>query len=305
MFGDAGQGLVFLFLGILLTKGSLNKITLFRNWAKFGPIFIAIGCSSMVMGLLNGEFFGNETLLVPFGEYFTGLFGEPRERILGLFPKGEGAVKKLAYFFLFTISVGFMVNSVGLVVNIINHLSIKNYAKAFFGKTGLTGALFFWYVVFMAVRIAFFHIPLHAVDGVVIGITLLGVFFAEPLERLVVGHRPVFPDGVLSGIIGGIVEVLEVATSYFSNSLSFLRVGAFALAHAVLGFIIFEMTQKTGGIGTPGGLLVTIFGNAIVIVLEGMIVAIQAIRLQYYEFFSKFFTETGREFVPFKFVYKA
>ena len=78
--------------------------------------------------------------------------------------------------------------------------------------------------------------------------------------------------------------------------------GAFALAHAVLGFIIFMMTEMVGGIG---GVLILVLGNAIVIVLEGMIVAIQVVRLQYYEFFSKFFTETGREFKPFCFMYKA
>jgi V/A-type H+/Na+-transporting ATPase subunit I len=55
--------------------------------------------------------------------------------------------------------------------------------------------------------------------------------------------------------------------------------------------------------GIAGGILISIVGNAIVIVLEGMIVAIQVVRLQYYEFFSKFFTETGKEFEPFKFIY--
>ena len=56
--------------------------------------------------------------------------------------------------------------------------------------------------------------------------------------------------------------------------------------------------------GGVGGLAVAVLGNVVVIVLEGMVVAIQVIRLQYYEFFSKFFTETGREFQPFGFKYK-
>ena len=55
----------------------------------------------------------------------------------------------------------------------------------------------------------------------------------------------------------------------------------------------------------PGGIAISIIGNAIVIVLEGMIVAIQVVRLRYYEFFSKFFNETGREFTPFSFKYKS
>ena len=96
------------------------------------------------------------------------------------------------------------------------------------------------------------------------------------------------------------VELLETLISYLSNSISFIRVGAFALAHAVLGYIISTMSEMAG----PAGIAVMLFGNAIVIVLEGMVVAIQVIRLQYYEFFSKFFNETGKEFKPFAFEYK-
>ena len=112
----------------------------------------------------------------------------------------------------------------------------------------------------------------------------------------------VLENGLFSAIISGIVEIIEVISSYLSNSVSFLRVGAFALAHAVLGYII----EKMSGLAPlAGGIAISIVGNAIVIVLEGMIVAIQVIRLQYYEFFSKFFNETGREFKPFAFKYNA
>ena len=108
----------------------------------------------------------------------------------------------------------------------------------------------------------------------------------------------------MAGIIEGIVELLEVFSSFFSNSVSFLRVGAFALSHAVLSFIVFTMTELVGGDMSAGGIAVEVFGNAVIIVLEGLIVAIQVVRLQYYEFFSKFFTETGKEFKPFRFKYK-
>ena len=125
--------------------------------------------------------------------------------------------------------------------------------------------------------------------------TLVLTAFCEPLERIVEGKKPVLENGVFSAVIGALVEVIEVLSSYISNTVSFVRVGAFALAHAVLGFIISMMS----GLAGPAGILVMIIGNAIVIVLEGMIVAIQVVRLQYYEFFSKFFSETGREFRPF------
>lgn len=297
MFGDAGQGLVFLILGILMCLGKMKLM----GWEKFGRIFICIGISSTIMGLLTGEFFANETLLEPWGRFVTGLFGEPRNQILPMMPTGSSeSIARMFMFFGFTIGVGFIINTCGLIINIINHFSVKNYGRAVFGKTGLTGAIFFWYVIFFAVRLAFFHHAPAVYDWVIIGVTLALTAFCEPLERIVEGKKPVLENGVFSAVIGALVEVIEVLSSYISNTVSFVRVGAFALAHAVLGFIISMMS----GLAGPAGILVMIIGNAIVIVLEGMIVAIQVVRLQYYEFFSKFFTETGREFKPFRFEYK-
>jgi len=303
MFGDAGQGLVFLLIGILMNTGIIKK---FPVSPKYGPVFIAIGCSSVIMGLLTGEFFANEHLLVPFGRFVTGLFGESRDRVLELMPSAD-SIDKLFYFFLFTLGIGFIINSIGLVINITNNFLLKRTGKALFGKTGMAGALFFWYIVFVIIRVFAFKSSIQIFDWIFIGIFLFGVSFAHPLEKIISGKRPVFPNGVGTAIIEGLVEILEIVSSYLSNSVSFLRVGAFALAHAVLGYIIFSMTElmHSGGSigGIAGGIVVSIVGNAVVVVLEGMIVAIQVVRLQYYEFFSKFFTDTGKEFEPFKFTY--
>lgn len=297
MFGDAGQGLVFLIVGILMC---LKKFKL-MGWEKFGPIFVCIGVSSTIMGLLTGEFFANEEVLVPFSRWVTGLFGEPRDQILHMMPSSSPeSIKRMFLFFGFTVAVGFIINTCGLIINIINQFSLKRLGKALFGKTGLTGALFFWYIIFFAVSVAFFHHKPAFYDWIIIGVTLGLTSFGEVFERLVDGERPILENGFLSAVISAIVELIEVLSSYLSNTVSFLRVGAFALAHAVLGFIINLMV---GVAGPVGGIFVSILGNAIVIVLEGMIVAIQVVRLQYYEFFSKFFTETGREFKPFRFEY--
>ena len=298
MFGDLGQGLVFFVLGLLLISG---KVSIINKWRKFGPIFVGIGCSSMIMGLLTGEFFTNGEILAPFSRWATGLFGEPRDAILHLMPSAE-SIDKLMLFFGFTLVVGFIINSIGLIINIINQFSLKRPARAIFSKTGICGAWFFWYVVFLALRIAFFGGSIHVADVVMIAIPLLGLFFASPLTRIMEHEEKPFENGVFAAVIEGIVELLEVVSTYISNSVSFLRVGAFALSHAVLSYIVFTMTNLVGG---AGGLAVTIFGNVIIIVLEGLIVCIQVIRLQYYEFFSKFFTETGREFAPFRFKYKS
>ena len=296
MFGDAGQGLVFFVAGLLM---AFNVVRV-EGWNKFAPIFMAIGCSSMVMGVLTGEFFATEKLLEPFALWVTGLFGEPRARILDFSPTGPHYISMIFGIFGVTIGIGFIINTIGLVINIINRMSHRHFGRALFGKTGLAGACFFWYVVVFAIRIAAFGHQPAVHDWVIIALLVFFAAFGEPFERMLDGERPVLENGVGAMVIGGVVEIIELVSTYLSSSISFVRVGAFALAHAVLGFIIYMMTEMVGGIG---GVVILVVGNAIVIVLEGMIVAIQVVRLQYYEFFSKFFNETGREFKPFVFEY--
>ena len=298
MFGDAGQGLCFLIIGILCC---LKKIKI-SGWEKFGGIFCCIGISSTIMGLLTGEFFANETLLRPFALWVTGLFGTPHAPILHMMPSSDPAsITRMFAFFGFTISIGFIINSCGLIINIINQFSLRRIGKALFGKTGISGAVFFWYVIIFAVRVALFKHAPAAYDWVIISVSLFLTACSEIFQRLVDGERPILENGLFSAVIGAVVEIIEVISSYLSNTVSFVRVGAFALAHAVLGYIIHTFVVLAPG---AGGIAVAILGNAIVVVLEGMIVAIQVVRLQYYEFFSKFFSETGREFKPFSFVYK-
>lgn len=298
MFGDAGQGLCFLIIGILCC---LKKIKI-SGWEKFGGIFCCIGISSTIMGLLTGEFFANETLLRPFALWVTGLFGTPHAPILHMMPSSDPAsITRMFAFFGFTISIGFIINSCGLIINIINQFSLRRIGKALFGKTGISGAVFFWYVIVFAVRVALFNHAPAAYDWVIISVSLFLTACSEIFQRLVDGERPILENGLFSAVIGAVVEIIEVISSYLSNTVSFVRVGAFALAHAVLGYIINTFVELAPG---AGGIAVAILGNAIVVVLEGMIVAIQVVRLQYYEFFSKFFSETGREFKPFSFVYK-
>ncbi|QNL97130.1 V-type ATP synthase subunit I [Treponema sp. Marseille-Q4132] len=296
MFGDFGQGLVIFLLGILLEK----RILRIGSYNRSAPVFIAVGASSMIMGLLTGEFFTNETLLEPFAHWVTGFFGKPHTPIIKLMPSGTDTSAMFAMFGV-AIAVGFLINTIGLIINITNKFIVKKPGRALFGKTGLAGACFFWYIVALVVRVLFFHQTASRFDFIVIGVLMFFAAFGEPFERLVDGERPIAENGIGALVISGVVELIEVISTYLSNSVSFLRVGAFALAHAVLAFVISMLADM---IGSPGGIIVTVFGNALVIVLEGMIVAIQVVRLQYYEFFSKFFNETGVEFSPFCFTYK-
>jgi V/A-type H+-transporting ATPase subunit I len=303
MFGDVGQGAVIILTGLLLSKGGSPKLKKFKG---YGPIFTAVGIGSVVMGFLDGSCFANEEWLVPMNRAITGaLFGKPMDRLLTLMPS-SGSMGKIFAFFGFTIGVGVLINSIGLVINMINKLKLGKKGEALFGKTGLSGALFFWWAIGLGVRVILGGRPFW-IDIPGFLIPLIGVFFEEQLARIVEKRpRPAEKEGIFSPIVKGIVGVIESISYYFSNTLSFLRVGAFALSHAVLSFIVFTMGDLMR-VRVPGGLaweiLIVIIGNLIILVLEGMIVAIQVVRLQYYEFFSKFFTETGVPFEPFLFEY--
>lgn len=300
MFGDVGQGFVLLLLGLLVAN---KKLPFFGGFSRFAAPLKGVGIASMIVGLLDGEIFANEHILIRPTRFITGaLTGVELDRIITLMPE-KGSLDKLFIFFGFTIGVGILLNSIGLIINMVNLVLRKKWVQALFSKTGLAGALFFWWAVGLAVRIlaggslAWFDIP-----GFVVPLFLLVT--GPVFWRLFAGERPVFEHGFLTFAMEGFVEILESVSSYVSNTVSFLRVGAFALSHAVLSFIVFTLSDMVAGSPAMGpllSLLVVILGNAIIIVLEGLIVAIQVVRLQYYEFFSKFFTDTGIEFAPFRF----
>jgi V/A-type H+-transporting ATPase subunit I len=303
MFGDVGQGFVLFFAGLLAGRKSLRA---FSGFKKYASPLVAVGISSMLMGLLNGAVFTNEELLVGPTQAVTGfLFGKPMDRVLTLMPLAEkgGSVQKLFFFFGFTVAVGVILNSIGLIVNIINHWFMKKYEEALFAKTGLAGLLLFWYAISIAVR-CLLGGRFEWFDLAGLMVPAVCIFFGPAIWRFIARERPVLRQGLMVFIMEGFVEILETASTYISNTVSFLRVGAFALSHAVLSYIVFRFSEAIAGLGPAGGsaaLLIMVFGNAVIIVLEGMIVAIQVVRLQYYEFFSKFFTETGVAFAPFRF----
>ena len=295
MFGDVGQGFIGLALGMLINSGWVKSFEAYRK-KNFGTIFVLAGIASMIAGFLYGSFFANENVLVPATRLVTRLLiGRPLDRIISLV-----GFQKIILFFGVTIGIGAVINSIGLLINIVNNLARRSWEKALLSKTGLAGALFFWYLLFLAVRVLAGG-RVSGMDAIGLAIPLLALSFREPLVRLAEGHRPILKDGLFSFIMEGIVEILESTIYYVSNSISFLRVAAFGLAHTVLSAIVFLLAGMVGG--GPGGIvfsvLVVLIGNSIIIVLEGLIVTIQIVRLQYYEFFSKFFDEAGEEFTPF------
>jgi V/A-type H+-transporting ATPase subunit I len=311
MFGDVGQGFVLALLGIAVGSKKTRRFAQYRHFS--GPLKL-IGAASMLTGFLYGSVFSNEELLNKPTELFTGALSrtelgrflgiEPAGAILNLMPHADN-MEKIFLFFGATLAVGALLNSIGLLFNIVNKCSLHEYEKALFSKSGAAGLLFFWYSLSIAVRAILQKsaFSFRALDAAVLASALFFIVFGHLIWRLFTARRPLLTEGIFTFIMEGIVEILETLSGYISNTVSFLRVGAFALSHAVLSFIIWTMADKVreAALGSIWSLLIIVFGNLVIIFLEGMIVAIQVTRLQYYEFFSKFFTETGAAFRPFRF----
>ncbi len=94
------------------------------------------------------------------------------------------------------------------------------------------------------------------------------------------------------------IEVFDAALRYLGNTVSFIRLGAFAIAHAGIGAVIVALAAAASG-APAAAVLILVVGNGLVIALEGLVAGIQALRLDYYELFSKFFQGNGMPFRPF------
>ena len=82
--------------------------------------------------------------------------------------------------------------------------------------------------------------------------------------------------------------------SFITNTMSFLRVGGFVLSHAGMMLVVYTLAEMVGGFGE---IIVLILGNVFVMCLEGLIVGIQVLRLEFYEMFSRYYEGNG---IPFK-----
>jgi V/A-type H+/Na+-transporting ATPase subunit I len=303
MFGDVGQGFVLILAGVF-TSAKGPKV--FSKFKSYSVPLISVGIASVVMGFLTGSFFTREDLFIAPTRFITNaVTGRPLDRFLHIMPMASegGSLMKMLFFFGFTVGIGVILNSAGLLINIINRCILKKFEAAFFSKTGLAGLLMFWYALSIALRVIFGG-RFRWFDFLGLFIPVFCIFFGPVIWRIISKERPVLEHGLMAFIMEGFVEVLETVSTYISNTVSFLRVGAFALSHAVLSFIVFRFSEELANSGIAGSVsavLLMILGNIIIIVLEGMIVAIQVVRLQYYEFFNKFFVETGVEFAPFRF----
>jgi V/A-type H+-transporting ATPase subunit I len=283
MFGDVGHGLLLLLLGILLASRAIKKL---RGLANFGAVVIACGVTSMIFGFLYGSVFGNEELL-------TALWVEPLDEIMDIL--------------LATVGIGAILLSVGMIVNMANALLLGHWGHALFGHNGLANLVFYWALLGLGWNVLpqvlgieeSLQLPETLIDILpwLAVISALMVAFSEALENLVEGRRPLVGDSVGTYLVQLPVEIFEMLISLFSNTLSYVRMGAFAVAHGTLSLVIFIIADTLGE-GSVGYWAVVVLGNLFVVGFEGMIVGIQTLRLEYYEFFSKFFAGGGASYHP-------
>ena len=114
------------------------------------------------------------------------------------------------------------------------------------------------------------------------------MFLKEPLIRKLEEHGDMFPNGFGAFFVEGFFELFEVVLSFITNTMSFLRVGGFVLSHAGMMLVVYTLAEMVGGFGE---IIVLILGNVFVMCLEGLIVGIQVLRLEFYEMFSRFMKE--------------
>jgi len=168
-----------------------------------------------------------------------------------------------------------------------------------FDHNGLAGLVFYWSLVGLGASAFVGNLPLSPVLLATLAVVSgLAVTFAEMLAHLVDGHRPLVEGNVGTYLMQVPFELFETVIGLLSNTLSYVRMGAFAVAHGALSLVVFILAEIISPARGVGYWFVVVLGNLFVIGFEGMIVGIQTLRLEYYEFFSKFFSGNGVRFRP-------
>ena len=276
MFADVGHGSILLLLGLF---GALYPVPQFKSIQRLSAFLACCGGAAMIFGMVFGSVFGKEEIIKPL--WFS---------LENMNPESVSRMLRLGILF----GVGML--SLGVSLNIAQSFRRKNFKEAFCGQWGLFSLISYWTAVFLLVTGRQFSWS----RILVIVLLLLPIILKEPVSRLI-GRRREHGEEEAESIIESGFQVYEVVMAYLANTLSYIRMAAFNLSHAGLMMASYSLTRELGGEGNLFlSLPSNIMANAFVIVLEGLIVAIQCMRLEYYEFFSKFFTGEGIEYKPMK-----
>ncbi|MBP2069606.1 V-type ATP synthase subunit I [Anaerococcus nagyae] len=265
MFGDLGQGLVFLALGFYIYKK--NK--------TYGALLKRIGISASVFGLMYGSFFGKEDLI-------PALLIKPFDNVMTVL--------------IASVVFGVSLMVISYIIGIYNKVSKQNnIEEGIFGKEGLAGLMMMIsFIIIVLNLVNKSPIPMP-IGTVMLILSIIMMVFKQPIARKITGSKRLYDSNKSDYYIESSFSIIEALLSVFSNLVSFTRVGAFAINHVGL-YMAFEVMANLAG-GFWGGVIL-LLGNLLIIGLEGMIVFIQGLRLEFYEMFSKYYEGNGRLFRP-------
>ncbi|TFF97780.1 MAG: hypothetical protein EU547_03350 [Promethearchaeota archaeon] len=293
MFGDIGHGLVLIIAGIIGGIGFKNKSESMKNLSW---IIFWCGLGSILFGMLYGECFGGNTIfgiiLEPISIWLPKIgwitVHQPLNNVMGLL--------------WLVIFIGVLHLNLGMIIEFFNYIVKRKIYQAF--AEPLMKILFLDFLVYMVLNwgidvLRWLSPPYPILLPIIPGLLLIVL---KPLGKLF-GISYLKEESYGELLSEGSIETFETALSIPSNILSYLRLLALALAHISLMVAI----QAIVGLLTSSDILtqiviifVLILGNALVIILEGILAFINALRLNFYEFFFKFYEGVGTEYDPFK-----
>lgn len=281
MFGDLGQGLC------------LSVFGYFYMWRvrkmPIGKVLLPCGIFAAIFGCVFGSVFGYEHTL------------DPLYRALGFAQKPINVMEgnTTMMIILISVAIGFVCISVAMILNIYSSLKRGNLARALVTPNGVAGLVFYWALVIgLVVQLLTGKKVLTAPYIIFLIILPLVVLFLQEMLTNLINHQPAKPEKMGEYLIQSFFELFETLLSLLSNTVSFLRVGAFVLVHSGMMTMVFTLAAMGGPDGSIGNLIIVIAGNIFVGVFEALLVGIHVLRLNFYEMFSRFYDGDGRPFLP-------
>lgn len=273
MFADVGQGLVLAIGGYLMYK--------FKG-TKLAKILVPCGMSSAVFGFLFGSVFGYEEML------------DPVYHALGMKGKPLSVMESINTVLLLAIGIGIALVIISMLLNVFCCIKNKHPGEAIFSQNGIVGIILYSTLVCAVIGFMTGKSVLPTAIVIIVAIVcLLILFFQEILIGAMNKKENFLPEKWSDYIMQNFFEVIEYILTYFSNTVSFLRVGAFVLVHAGMMMVF---SSLAGDPYSVGGIISMIFGNVLVMALEGLLTGIQVLRLEFYEMFSRFYAGDGKPF---------
>ena len=279
MFADLGQGLVLSLAGYLMWK--IKKM-------RLGRALISCGISSAFFGTIFGSVFGFEDALDGFYKKVFGLHEKPVSVM------SSNTTNVIIYS---AVGIGICLLMVAMMINIYSLIRRKKFAEAIFSQNGTCGLILYSSSVLMLLDLMLFKrgFANSVYIALFIVVPIFFILFSEIFIKMFDSNSDWKPKNWGDYIAQSIFEMFEIILSYVTNTMSFLRVGAFVLVHAGMMMVVFTIAEM---FGTVGYIITLVVGNIFVLCLEALLAGIQVLRLEFYELFSRFFSGTGKAFHP-------